>query len=67
MSIYSDVFITKQQAKEMVKARLMYHQERIINLAIKSMDNWELANHLNSDGSDYYYNIKEEVLDENNR
>lgn len=68
MSICSDVFISREKALIMVKKQLMYEQERIVDLAIKNMPNWEITSYINSDGSIYYYNIEQDgVSDENNR
>lgn len=58
MSICSDVFITKEKARAMVKRVLLSQQEILIDQAIKGMDTWELRRYLNSDGSIYYYNIE---------
>lgn len=58
MSICSDVFITKEKARAMVKRVLLSQQEILIDQAIKGMDTWELTGYLNYDGSIYYYNIE---------
>jgi hypothetical protein len=58
MSICSDVLITREEARTRVKNMLMFQQERLIDLAISSMDDWELTHELNSDM--YFYNIVDE-------
>ena len=58
MSICSDVFITKEEAKKLVKEKLMEEQEKLIDLAIKAMDNYDLTSHLHSEF--YFYHIEEE-------
>jgi hypothetical protein len=60
MSICSDVFITEEEARQRVKRMLMYNQEQLIDLAMQSMENFELTNYLNQGDDIYYYNIIEE-------
>lgn len=57
MSICSDVYIDIETARQKVKAKLMYEQERLIDSAVKGMEDWELSSYLNQDSSLYYYNI----------
>lgn len=57
MSICSDVFITKEKALERVKRILLSKQEVLIDLALKSMDDFELTSYLDSEM--YYYTITE--------
>jgi hypothetical protein len=57
MGISSDVDITRDEAMKRVKRKLLYEQEKLIDLAIKGMSNGELTSELNKDGSIYYYNI----------
>lgn len=64
MSICSDVYITREKAEKMVKSRLMYEQERLIDLAVKSMGNFDLSGYINEEGSIYYYNIEDDSEDE---
>ena len=56
MSICSDIYITREEAEKRVKATLLYQQERLIELAVKSMDDSDLARELHSDT--YYVNIE---------
>lgn len=58
MSICSDVYISQEEARKRVKSLLMYEQGKIVELAIKGMQNWELTSYLNGDDSIYYYNIE---------
>jgi hypothetical protein len=58
MSICSDVYITREKAEMMVKNKLEYQQRLLIKQAIKGMDDYELTNHLNEDGSLYYFHIE---------
>lgn len=55
MSICSTVSITKEEALERVKRILLSRQEDLIDLALKSMNNYELTSYLDSDL--YYYTI----------
>ena len=57
MSICSDVYIDIEEARKKVKAKLMYEQERLIDSAIKGMEDWELSSYINQDSDLYYYNI----------
>lgn len=57
MSICSDVYIDIEEARKKVKAKLMYEQERLIDSAIKGMEDWELSSYINQDSYLYYYNI----------
>lgn len=56
MSICSDIYITREEAEKRVKSALLGQQERLIDLAIKSMDDSDLASELHSDM--YYVNIE---------
>ncbi len=56
MSICSDIYITREEARKRVKAVLMNQQEKLIDLAIKSMSDSDLACELHSDM--YYVNIE---------
>lgn len=58
MSICSDVYISREKAREMVTKHLMYEQEKLVNAAVKNMQDYELTSYLNEDGSIYYYNIE---------
>lgn len=58
MSIYSDVWITREEAEKKVKQRVMRQQERLIDAAIKGMTSSELSWLLNEDGSIYYYHVE---------
>ncbi len=59
MSICSDVFISREKAREMVKAKLMYQQEKLVEIAVKNMKDWELTSELNDGSEDlYFYNIE---------
>ena len=58
MSICSDVYISREKAREMVTKHLMYEQEKLVNAAVKNMQDYELTEYLNEDGSIYYYNIE---------
>lgn len=58
MSICSDVFISREKAREMVSKHLMYEQEKLVNAAVKNMQDYELTRYLNGDNSIYYYNIE---------
>lgn len=58
MSICSDVYITRQEARQKVIQKLMYDQQMLIQLAVKAMDDFELRLHLNQNSDLYYYNIK---------
>lgn len=64
MSITSDVYITKEEAKKRVKAILLSQQEYLIDIAVRNMDNFELSGYLNGGDDLYYYNIESEDLDE---
>jgi hypothetical protein len=64
MSICSDVYISKEKAQLMVKNKLLYQQELLINLAVKAMEDFELSGYLNEDGSIYYYNIESDEEEE---
>jgi hypothetical protein len=57
MSICSDVYITEEEARQRVKRMLMFNQETLIDLAVKSMQDFELTGYLNQDNDTYYYNI----------
>lgn len=56
MSISSDIYITRKEAEDEVKAELMSQYEALVDLAVKSMEDWELTSKLNTDL--YFYNIE---------
>lgn len=58
MSIYSTIYITLEKAREYAKSKLMHEQEKLIDLAIQSMEDFELTSHLNADGQSEYYVIE---------
>lgn len=64
MSICSDVYINVDEARRKVKAKLMCEQERLIDSAIKGMDEWDLSSILNRNSDLYYYNIESEESEE---
>lgn len=57
MSICSDVYISREEARVRVKNELLYQQKELIELAIKGMNDFELIHILNKDSDLYYYNI----------
>ena len=58
MSICSDITITREEARKRVKAILIHQQELFIDLAIKSMTDFDLTHELHSDM--YYYTIEKD-------
>jgi hypothetical protein len=59
MSISSDIFITREEAGQRVKHKLMGEHERIIDLALSKMLNSELTSYLHDECS--FYNIVKET------
>jgi len=60
MSICSEVYISKDKAKQMVKEKLMAEHAQLIDQAVSGMNESELNEHLNSESDLYYYNISED-------
>lgn len=60
MSISSDISISREDARSIVKNLLLYEQEKLIDQAIKGMQDSDLRNYLNKDSDLYYYTIKTE-------
>lgn len=58
MGISSDIFITKKEAQEKVKALLLEKQTQLIEAAIKGMSDSELTSLLNEQSDLYYYSIE---------
>lgn len=58
MSISSDVYITRKEAKKRVLASMLYEQKRLIDKAVNAMEDFELSSYLNRDSDLYYYNIE---------
>jgi len=63
MSICSDVWITKDEAKKAVVEKLIYENRILIKLAVESMNTFELSGYLN-DSDIYYYNIEDDGTEE---
>lgn len=58
MSICSDVYISLDEARQRVKAKLMRDQEELVDQAIKGMSEFDLSCILNRDSDIYYYHIE---------
>lgn len=62
MSMWWDTFISKQEAVERVTEELMSRQKTLVELAVKSMDDFELTSVLNEGrDSGAYYNIDKSI------
>lgn len=64
MSIYSDVYISEEKAREIVTKVLLSQQEILVKQAVKGMDKWELSDYINDDNSCYYYRIERDDKEE---
>ena len=55
MSMSSDVFITREQAENGVRAKLLAEYECMLDIALKAMDDSALCSYLHTDYT--FYNI----------
>lgn len=60
MSICSDVFISREEARKRVESILIDNQKELVKLAVQNMEDFDLTHYLNKDGDLYYYNIENE-------
>jgi hypothetical protein len=60
MSICSGINITRKKAEKILKNMLLFDQEILIDLAIKNMDNLDLASKISDECYDYCIDEEEE-------
>lgn len=58
MSICSDIFISRKEARERVRRILIHEQEKLIEHAVDGMEDFELTSYLNRESEMYFYNIE---------
>jgi hypothetical protein len=58
MSIQSDIYITREEAKKEVRAKLWREQSYLIDLAVEAMSNSDLGSMLTDEY--YFINVEDE-------
>ena len=58
MSVCSDVYLTREEAKSRVKNKLMRDHEFLIDSFVNKAESYELSSILNRDEDYYYYRIE---------
>lgn len=61
MSIQSDIYITRKNAKKQVKGKLLREQEYLVDLAVEAMSNSDLGSMLTDEH--YFINVEDEDCD----
>lgn len=61
MSVSSTIYITKEQAQNMVKEQLMFQYKLLVDLAVENMYNFDLTLRISDDYTNYVITDNKEV------